>query len=696
MTQELNVIAFISGGKDSFFSLLHCIANGHRIIALANLYPSTHHGGFKEDTDLNSLMYQTVGHTLIPLYADVLPFPLYRQEIRGTAVNQAKDYCVPENYSPQLGTPYSGTKEDETESMIILLNRIKTDFPEANAVCSGAILSTYQRTRIESVALRLGLVPLAYLWQYPQLPTPKPRKEGLLEDMSAVGLDARIIKVASGGLDEDLLWENVCTGSTRKRISKAIKRFGGSVLGEGGEFETLVIDGPSPIMRGQLVVQEDQRKTVQGGGGEAWMNLAGGCVTMKKDEHTEDIDWLEKLRIPDLLDEPFRELLGTLDHEDYNRKKAALNQSSSPSAGSNHGWKAEHCICAGKWTTRISNIHAPYVGNDIERQMGEIKIILMGILDRILDRSVHDIVFTTILLRSMNDFQVVNQKYAELFAGKPNPPARVTIACGDSLPQGVHVMVSVVVCLQPHEYRQCLHVQSRSYWAPANIGPYSQATSVPLEADSAGTLVYIAGQIPLVPASMDIVTRASLPKEQVFLPNLADFPLQTTLALQHLLRIGKAMSVGWWTGAVAFLVAGDNDIRHKAAISALAWRAIHARRDRSEVGDSSTTSNYADFDVWNQRHINSWNLKTEDGGGVLPDSSLLSAVSVKNTETRDSHSVIPPFFAVEVAQLPRGSDIEWQALGISQAPVKFFEMVSEHGISVTGRLFRVEGSDNPL
>lgn len=33
------------------------------------------------------------------------------------------------------------------------------------AVASGAVLSTYQRTRVESVCGRLGLQSLAFLWQ---------------------------------------------------------------------------------------------------------------------------------------------------------------------------------------------------------------------------------------------------------------------------------------------------------------------------------------------------------------------------------------------------------------------------------------------------------------------------------------------------------------------------------------------------
>lgn len=33
------VIGLVSGGKDSCFNLMHCIANGHEIVALATLTP---------------------------------------------------------------------------------------------------------------------------------------------------------------------------------------------------------------------------------------------------------------------------------------------------------------------------------------------------------------------------------------------------------------------------------------------------------------------------------------------------------------------------------------------------------------------------------------------------------------------------------------------------------------------------------
>lgn len=683
MEQQLKVIAFISGGKDSIFSLLHCFANGHQIIALANLYPPVPKDGNGEDSDLNSFMYQTVGHTLIPLYADVLSLPLYRQDIHGTAINHSKYYSVPESDSPQDGTSMLRLEEDETESMITLLGRIRKDHPEANAVCSGAILSTYQRTRIESVSLRMGLVPLAYLWQYPTLPMPEPREGGLLEDMAFVGLDARIIKVASGGLDHELLWENVCTEPTRKRMAKAMKRFGGSVLGEGGEFETLVVDGPSPVFKAVIGVLEEQRKVIQGGGGEAWMAFTGGCIKKKEGKYNEDSHWLEKLRIPDQLDPNFQRLLETLDYQIYRSEAGDANVSVVQPPDVNHDWEDTYHIYTGKWTARISNISASNIAYDAEAQMESIKRTLLSILEGTLHRSAHDILFTTILLRSMDDFQGVNHKYADLFSARPNPPARVTVACGDSLPQGVHVMVSVIISLHPKEYRQCLHIQSRSYWAPANIGPYSQAASIPLDIDRAGAMVFVAGQIPLVPASMEIVTRTSPAEAPKPMPDLLDFRLHTTLALQHVWRIGKVMNVGWWTGAIAFLVAGEDDIEHKAFTCASAWKVIHTQEDESGSEESLMASDDAKFDVWNQQQFGTRSFETEQADDTLPDISMLSVINSSIAQGDDTNTAVPPFFAVEVAQLPRQSEIEWQALGVSRTAVKVFEKIFTDDVLMT-------------
>jgi len=36
---KMRVVALISGGKDSCFNMMQCIAAGHEIVAVANLYP---------------------------------------------------------------------------------------------------------------------------------------------------------------------------------------------------------------------------------------------------------------------------------------------------------------------------------------------------------------------------------------------------------------------------------------------------------------------------------------------------------------------------------------------------------------------------------------------------------------------------------------------------------------------------------
>jgi diphthamide synthase (EF-2-diphthine--ammonia ligase) len=36
---KYKVIGLVSGGKDSTFNLLHCVANGHDLVALATLTP---------------------------------------------------------------------------------------------------------------------------------------------------------------------------------------------------------------------------------------------------------------------------------------------------------------------------------------------------------------------------------------------------------------------------------------------------------------------------------------------------------------------------------------------------------------------------------------------------------------------------------------------------------------------------------
>lgn len=101
--------------------------------------------------------------------------------------------------------------------------------PDVNGVSVGAILSSYQRVRVEHVCVylellvtsllfyfvgcrcqRLSLTPLCYLWQ---------REQGeLLSEMIEAGLEAIIIKVAGIGLTPKHL------GKTLAEMEQTLRR----------------------------------------------------------------------------------------------------------------------------------------------------------------------------------------------------------------------------------------------------------------------------------------------------------------------------------------------------------------------------------------------------------------------------------------------------------------------------------------
>ncbi|RZF32751.1 hypothetical protein LSTR_LSTR017404 [Laodelphax striatellus] len=90
----MKVVALISGGKDSCYNMLQCVAAGHQVVALANLRPES-----------------KVGHQGIELYAEALGLPLFRQSTHGVALLHDKVYFP--------------TPEDEVEDLYRLLVKVK-------------------------------------------------------------------------------------------------------------------------------------------------------------------------------------------------------------------------------------------------------------------------------------------------------------------------------------------------------------------------------------------------------------------------------------------------------------------------------------------------------------------------------------------------------------------------------------------
>ena len=658
----LNVIALISGGKDSFFSILHCIANGHNIVALANLHPKA-----SDNEDINSYMYQTVGHSVIPLYEQALDIPLYRQEITGKAVNSERDYS----------TSQSQQEQDETEDLVPLLRKVLLEHPEANAVSTGAILSTYQRTRVESVALRLGLTPLSYLWQYPLLP-PYSQSQ-LLYDMAAVGQEAIIIKTASGGLDERILGWSVGSQSTVTKLQKAMAKFGeesnGAVVGEGGEFETLALDGPRPLWKKRIRIEPGAAGVSEGG--QSVLKIRTSELEEKGEDGGEERG---ELRMPELFDVEFKRVLEEQENSNDTRSfisddATLLNEpgvttlSTFDDLPRNASADTPTVFTYSNLsdTSRSSTSSSP----SPSRQLTKILLRLDHVLKQ-WNLSRAGINHCTLLLRSMSDFTVLNPIYGQYFSGV-NPPARVTISVGDALPEGIDVMLSITIDKDARDRkgkivrsvaRQGLHVQGRSYWAPANIGPYSQAISVRLPSEagqsetSSGEVVYVAGQIPLTPASMEVYTQHG-------------FKGQATLSLQHLWRIGRAKGVRWWTGAVGFIPACEN-AEEKVRTAQAAWRAVHApssKRSSSDEEDEDDDEDDLDMDIdpWDRRNNHTAQFNDTTYRSPIPDSSALTPSSSSSSD----EPAIPPCFVAQVQSLPRDVDIEWSATGLTGPRISF-------------------------
>ncbi|KAK9812092.1 hypothetical protein WJX73_005916 [Symbiochloris irregularis] len=239
----MKVIALISGGKDSCNNALLCQSQGHQIVALGNLYPAE-----GQADDLDSYMFQTVGHQVLAAYAQCAGLPLFRRRLSGGSVNQ--------------GLAYEHTEGDEVEDLLLLLQYAQQQIPEIEAVSSGAIASDYQRLRVENVCARLNLVSLAYMWRQPQAQ--------LLMDMVGAGIHAVIIKVAAMGLVPDKhLGKSIA--QLQPHLEQLCRQYGCNICGEGGEYETLVLD--CPLFRHARIVVDEWRLSAESAGSFASVGL---------------------------------------------------------------------------------------------------------------------------------------------------------------------------------------------------------------------------------------------------------------------------------------------------------------------------------------------------------------------------------------------------------------------------------------
>lgn len=343
--------------------------------------------------------------------------------------------------------------------------------------------------------------PLAYLWQQNQ--------SYLLQAMIDAKLEAVLIKVAGIGLTEKHLGQSLA--QMQPRLEQLHAQYGAHVCGEGGEYETLAVDSPLFVHR---VVLAKTERVLHADAAFASVSYLRILVTgtEAKNPRTYGLDAVQRhVRKPPLLDP-----LGVQSEEEA---RAALAAGTDAATHPPPGAHAPTYAAAYRPALAV-HVAAPWiaVGNVTGDTSGsfhdEVTAALAALVTALHEHGYDaaEISHVNVYLSSQSLFPALNAVYRTVFGTSPPSRASVALPLGD----GVRVMLDAVAYHDTAPPRKrVLHVQSRSYWAPANIGPYAQAV---LTDDR----IWIAGQIGMVPASLDVP---------------ADVATQIALALQHARRI---------------------------------------------------------------------------------------------------------------------------------------------------------------
>ncbi|MCG7848828.1 MAG: diphthine--ammonia ligase, partial [ANME-2 cluster archaeon] len=190
----MRLAALTSGGKDSIFAIHLAQLDGHEVTHLVTIKP---------DRD-DSYMFHSINIHIVDMISRACSIPLVVESS-------------------------SGEKEEELADLERALGALDVD-----GVVVGAIESVYQGSRVHRICDDLGLEVVEPLWHRDP--------EQLLKDMVRV-MDIRIVQVAAMGLDEKWLGR-VIDSAAIDELLEVSHRYRIHVCGEGGEYETLVLDAP--------------------------------------------------------------------------------------------------------------------------------------------------------------------------------------------------------------------------------------------------------------------------------------------------------------------------------------------------------------------------------------------------------------------------------------------------------------------
>jgi len=212
MTDEW--VSLFSGGKDSSWALYRALAEGLNVSRLLTVHPSE-----------ESYMYHVPETQLATLAAESIGIELVEVDPGDLGAEAAAD---------------AGAQGDaELEPLEAALVDLGEEIDLAG-VTAGAIESEFQTSRIEGMCDRLGIDLFAPLWQRDP--------EQLAAEMLEAGFEITILQVAAYGLDESWLGRTLDAEAVDD-LRELNAEYGVHLLGEGGEFETFVTNGPHMSQR---------------------------------------------------------------------------------------------------------------------------------------------------------------------------------------------------------------------------------------------------------------------------------------------------------------------------------------------------------------------------------------------------------------------------------------------------------------
>lgn len=194
----MRLAILFSGGKDSTFAMYKAMKE-NEVICLISV--------ISENED--SYMFHTPNIHLCEIQAECIGLPLIKKITKGE-------------------------KEKELKDLKDIIKEAIKKF-KIQGIVTGALASKYQAERIQKICDELDLKCVNPLWQMNQ--------EEELREIIKNKFKFVIIKISAYGFDKTWLGKTI-TNKDIDRLAEINKKIGINIAFEGGEAETLVIDGP--------------------------------------------------------------------------------------------------------------------------------------------------------------------------------------------------------------------------------------------------------------------------------------------------------------------------------------------------------------------------------------------------------------------------------------------------------------------